>query len=109
MDEQSRPTPVAEPVEEVRADDVPTADENVTVADLSDEEVAASDPQDVTAQPVQPEVVEDPEADQNAADAAEAQGETIDRGTFKPGQGNTNPADFDVFDEHGVFIEKRDR
>lgn len=57
-------------------------------------------------------------ADKNNLDAAKADEQPVDEAAVEPQltdstkatrQGNTNPADFDVFDDKGVFIEKRDR
>lgn len=65
--------------EEVVQDDVPAVDESEQVDDLSADEVAASEPD-------QPD---------------DAPKRTV--------AGNTDPADFSVFDDNGNFIEKRDR
>lgn len=54
----------------------------------------------------------------NDLDAAKGDEQPVDETAVEPQltdstkatrQGNTNPADFDVFDDKGVFIEKRDR
>ena len=71
--------------EPVVQDEVPAVDENEKVDDLSDDEVKDTEPEDVPAEP-QP-------GDSTKATVA----------------GNTNPKDFEIFDDRGNFVEKRDR
>ena len=65
--------------EAVVQDDVPAVDESEQIADLSADEAVASEP--------------------------EQSGDSVKRTVA----GNTDPADFSVFDDNGNFIEKRDR